>query len=219
MIAQEIEAIRSELHEGVRLVAVSKYHPEEAVAEAYDAGQRVFGESHVQELMRKYEALPKDIDWHFIGHLQTNKVKYMAPFVGLIHAVDSVKLLKEIERQGERCQRTINCLLEVHVAQEESKYGFKPNELLQMLDEGEWKQLKYVSINGLMAMASNTDDEERIRQDFQTVRTLFTTAKSRFFAEDANFKEISMGMSHDYRIAMEEGATLVRIGTRIFGNR
>lgn len=219
MIADILASIREELPQGTRLVAVSKFHPAEAVREAYDAGQRVFGESHVQEVMAKVDVLPRDIEWHFIGHLQTNKVKYLAPFVSLIHAVDSLRLLREIDKQAAKAGRTIRCLLELHVAQEESKYGFTPDELMQMLSDGEWRQLSHVQICGLMTMATFTDDTALIRREFRLARQTFDRAKTEFFAGEAAFSELSMGMSHDYPIAIGEGATLVRIGTRIFGER
>lgn len=218
-IKENLLEVKSELSEGVELVAVSKYHPVEALQEAYDAGQRIFGESHVQELVAKEQVLPKDIVWHFIGHLQTNKVKYIAPFISLIHAVDTLKLLKEIDKQGAKVGRTINCLLQMHIAKEETKFGFAPNELTQMLAEGEWKELKNVKIVGLMCMATNTDDDSQVKSEFHYARTVFDSVKEEYFASDADFKELSMGMSGDYLIAMEEGSTLVRVGSKIFGNR
>ncbi|MBO4906709.1 MAG: YggS family pyridoxal phosphate-dependent enzyme [Bacteroidaceae bacterium] len=219
MIADQIARITSELPANCRLVAVSKFHPAEALMEAYSAGQRIFGESHVQELQAKHEALPSDIEWHFIGHLQTNKVKYIAPYVSLIHAVDTPKLLQEIEKQGAKVGRRISCLLELHVAEEESKYGFSPEECLEYLASGEWRQLAHVQIAGLMCMATNTDDESRIDRDFELARHTFDEARNRFFPDDPAFCELSMGMSHDYKLALRHGATLVRIGTTIFGER
>lgn len=219
MIADNLQKVRATLKPNVRLVAVSKFHPVEALQEAYDAGQRIFGESHVQELMAKQEVLPKDIEWHFIGHLQTNKVKYIASFISLIHAVDSVKLLKEINKQAEKAGRVIDVLLQVHVAKEETKFGFTPDELLDTLATEEWKTLQHVHVVGLMAMATNTDNEAQIAQEFDTVSHLFATAKERFFAHEPTFKELSMGMSGDYLIAQEHGSTMVRIGTTIFGER
>ena len=219
MIAERLQQVRATLKSCVRLVAVSKYHPAEALREAYDAGQRIFGESHVQELTAKQAVLPDDIEWHFIGHLQTNKVKYIAPFISLIHAVDSVKLLKEINKQAEKAGRVIDVLLQVHVAKEETKFGFTPDELLDTLAAEEWKTLRNVRIAGLMAMATNTDDKAQIAQEFDTVSQLFATAKERFFADEPAFKELSMGMSGDYLIAQEHGSTMVRIGTTIFGER
>lgn len=218
-IQENIREILSTLPEGVRLVAVSKYHPVEALKEAYDGGQRIFGESKVQEMTAKHEQLPADIQWHFIGHLQTNKVKYIAPYVALIHGVDSYKLLCEINRQGQRVGRIIPCLLQLHVAQEETKFGFSPDECLAMLSEGEWRTLPYVSIRGIMGMASNTDDIEQVRCEFATLGKFFSQVKELYFSDKEFFCELSMGMSDDYPIAIEEGSTLVRVGSRIFGER
>ena len=203
----------------VRLVAVSKFHPNEALQEAYDAGQRIFGESKVQEMTQKYESLPKDIEWHFIGHLQTNKIKYMASYVAMIHGVDSFKLLIEINKQAAKVGRIIPCLLQIHIAQEETKFGFSFEECKEMLMTGEWKSLKNISLCGIMGMATNTEDEEEIRKEFQSLRSFFQEIKQGFFSEDSAFKEISMGMSDDYPLAIEYGSTLIRIGSRIFGNR
>ena len=219
MIADNLHRVLSTLPQGVRLVAVSKYHPVSALQEAYDAGQRVFGESHVQELVEKEALLPKDIEWHFIGHLQTNKVKYLAPFVSLIHAVDTLKLLKEINRQAERCQRTISCLLQIHIAQEETKFGFTPDKLWQMLREGTWREQKSVQIAGLMCMATNTDDQQQIDREFALAAQIFQEVKHEFFHEDEAFRELSMGMSGDYLIALQHDTTLVRVGSLIFGER
>ena len=219
MIAENLQRIRATLKPQVRLVAVSKFHPVEALQEAYDTGQRIFGENHVQELVAKEEVLPKDIEWHFIGHLQTNKVKYIARFVSLIHSVDSIKLLKEINKQAEKCGRTIDVLLQIHVAKEETKFGFTSEEVVEMLAEGEWKTCSHVRIVGLMAMATNTDNVAQITEEFETVRQLSDTLKERFFADEPAFKEISMGMSGDYLIAQEHGSTMVRVGSQIFGER
>jgi hypothetical protein len=219
MIKENLQKVKATLRPDVRLVAVSKFHPVEALQEAYDAGQRVFGESHVQELMAKQEVLPQDIEWHFIGHLQTNKVKYMAPFVSLIHAVDTMKLLKEIDKQAQKCGRVIDVLLQVHVAREETKFGFTPEELVQILEEGEWKQYGSVRIVGLMAMATNTDDKMQIAEEFEMVHSLFDKVKKRFFEDAPEFKELSMGMSGDYLIAQQHGSTMVRVGSMIFGER
>lgn len=218
-IQEEIKSIQESLPGHVRLVAVSKFHPIEALEEAYAAGQRVFGESKVQEMTTKYEALPKDIEWHFIGHLQTNKIKYMAPYVALIHGVDSFKLLKEINKQAIKARRTIPCLLQIHIAREETKFGFSFDECRQMLEEGCWKELTHVSINGLMGMATNTDDESIIQQEFRSLETFFQEVKDAYFSNQPAFKEISMGMSDDYPLAITEGSTLVRIGSKIFGQR
>ena len=211
--------VLADLPQGVRLVAISKYHPNEYIQAAYDEGQRIFGESHEQELRQKVETLPRDIQWHFIGHLQTNKVKYIAPYITMIEAVDSFKLLKEIDKQAEKCGRVIDVLLEVHIAEEATKYGFPPEALRQMLSSGEWRELKHVRICGLMMMASNVDNEQQIRSEFLLARNLFLEMKTRFFADQPSFCERSWGMSHDYKIAVEEGSTMVRIGTTIFGPR
>ena len=219
MISENLQKIRATLKPDVRLVAVSKFHPVEALQEAYDAGQRIFGENHVQELVTKEAVLPKDIEWHFIGHLQTNKVKYIAPFVSLIHSMDSLKLMKEIEKQGQKCGRVIDALLQIHVAAEETKFGFTPEEVIKMLAEGEWKNYAHVRLVGLMAMATNTDDEVQISQEFDIVQRLFNTLKTNYFADKPEFKEISMGMSGDYLIAQEHGSTMVRVGSMIFGER
>ena len=218
-IQEEIKRINAELPSTVRLVAVSKYHPVEALQEAYEAGQRIFGESKVQEMTQKYEVLPKDIEWHFIGHLQTNKIKYMAPYVSMIHGVDSFKLLVEINKQAAKNKRKIPCLLQIHIAHENSKFGFSFEECRRMLASGEWKNLKNVSLCGVMGMATYTEDEEEIQKEFQSLSLFFQEIKQAYFNEDPAFKEISMGMSDDYPIAIEHGSTLVRIGSRIFGNR
>ena len=214
-----LQQIQKTIAPNVQLVAVSKFHPETLIAEAYQEGQRIFGESRVQELQRKYEVLPKDIEWHFIGHLQMNKVKYIAPYISLIHAVDSLKLLKEIDKQAAKHNRKIRCLLELHIAQEETKFGLTPAACTELLEEGSWKELKHIEIAGLMCMASHTDDENLIRSEFHTAYTFFNEIKARFFNDCDTFCERSWGMSEDYHIAMEEGATLVRIGSAIFGNR
>jgi len=207
-IKRNIESITSELHPGCRLIAVSKTHPPELIQEAYDAGQRVFGENKVQEMVAKYEVLPKDIQWHLIGHLQTNKVKYIAPWVSLIHSVDSSKLAEEIDKQGKKVGRVIPCLLQVYIAKEETKFGFDREELLDFIKNF---KLTNIRIEGLMGMASLTGDTDQIRSEFKTLHDLFV--------EIGNLKELSMGMSSDYKIAMEEGSTMVRIGTAIFGKR
>ncbi len=218
-IQEEIKRIQAELPESVRLVAVSKYHPIEALQKAYDAGQRIFGESKVQEMSQKYEILPKDIEWHFIGHLQTNKIKYMAPYVALIHGVDSYKLLAEINKQAAKAGRIIPCLLQIHIAQEETKFGFSTDECRAMLEAGEWKSLNNVCIAGVMGMATNTEDETQIAHEFHTLSCFFRETKETYFKDVAEFKEISMGMSDDYPLAIREGSTLIRIGSRIFGER
>ena len=207
------------LPQDVRLVAISKYHPNEYIEAAYAEGQRIFGESHEQELRQKHESLPKDIEWHFIGHLQTNKVKYIAPYVSMVEAVDSIKLLREINKQAEKCGRVINVLLELHIAEESTKYGLTLEACRQLLDEGEWRQMQNVRICGLMMMASFVDDKQQIRREMQTARDFFDEVKSRYFADDPAFCERSWGMSDDYPIALETGSTMVRIGTAIFGPR
>ena len=214
-----LRQVLANLPQGVRLVAISKYHPNEYIEAAYGEGQRVFGESHEQELRQKHETLPKDIEWHFIGHLQTNKVKYIAPYVKMIEAVDSLKLLREIEKQAARCERVIDVLLELHIAEEETKYGLTAEALRELLDDGEWRRMQHVRICGLMMMASNVDDPQQIRSEFRLARSLFDEVKARYFADVPYFCERSWGMSHDYLIAVEEGSTMVRIGTTIFGPR
>ena len=218
-IQLHLKEILAELPPQTRLVAVSKFHPAEAIREAYDMGQHIFGESKVQELTGKYESLPKDIEWHFIGHLQTNKVKYIAPFVSMIHAVDSFKLLCEIDKQAAKVNRVIPCLLEMHVAQEESKFGFTFEECRALLAEGEWKNLSHVSIAGIMGMASYTDDLHQIQQEFQSLSDFFKELKNSYFSGNSQFCELSMGMSHDYPEAVKRGSTLVRVGSKIFGER
>ena len=214
-----LHQILDHLPQGVRLVAISKYHPNEYIEAAYAEGQRIFGESHEQELRLKHESLPKDIEWHFIGHLQTNKVKYIAPYVSMIEAVDSLKLLKEINRQAERCGRVIRVLLELHIAEESTKYGLTLDACRQLLEEGEWRLLPHVRICGLMMMASFVEDHEQIRREMQTARDFFDEVKAKYFASDEAFCERSWGMSDDYPIAIETGSTMVRIGTSIFGPR
>ena len=213
-IAQKLSDIRVTLPEGVTLVCVSKFHPQEAIMEAYACGERDFGESRVQELLPKYEALPKDIRWHFIGHLQTNKVKQIVPFVHMIHSVDSVRLLETINREAEKIARRVKVLLEVHVAKEETKSGFTPDEINQFIINNSKFIIDYpwVEICGVMGMATNTDDEAEWRRCFQAIKYLANNLT-------ASSPEISMGMSDDYLIAIEEGSTMVRIGSTIFGNR
>lgn len=219
MIAENLKQVLSELPEGVRLVAVSKFHPNEAIEEAYRIGQRVFGESKVQEMTAKYESLPKDIEWHFIGHLQTNKIKYIVPYVSLIHGIDSYKLLTEVNKQAAKVNRTINCLLQLHIAQEETKFGFSFDECRKMLTTGEWKELKNIRICGLMGMATNTDNTEQIKAEFCSISNFFNEVKSTWFINEKTFCELSMGMSHDYHEAIAAGSTLVRVGSKIFGER
>ena len=218
-VAGNLHKVLRNLPEGVRLVAVSKFHPNEFLQAAYNEGQRIFGESHEQELAKKQETLPKDIKWHFIGHLQTNKVKYIAPYIDMIEAVDSLKLLKEINKQAAKHNRVIDVLLELHIAQEATKYGLTPDACRQLLADGELRQLENVRICGLMMMASNTDDEQQIRREFTEAADFFDEVKATYFADDEAFCERSWGMSHDYRIAVECRSTMVRIGTTIFGPR
>ena len=214
-----LRQVLDRLPQGVRLVAISKYHPNEYIEAAYAEGQRIFGESHEQELREKHATLPADIEWHFIGHLQTNKVKYIAPYVTMIEAVDSLKLLREIEKQAAKNNRVIDVLLELHIAEEETKYGLTVDECRQLVADGEWRQMEHVRICGVMMMASYVDDEEQIRSEFRTAKKLFDELKAQYFADVPYFKERSWGMSHDYPIAVEEGSTMVRIGTTIFGPR
>ena len=218
-VAARLCAVKETLLEGVKLVAVSKFHPADEIMAAYTAGQRVFGESHEQELARKHEALPKDIEWHFIGHLQTNKVKYIVPYISMIDAVDSVKLLKEINKQAAKHGRVVNVLLELHIAEEATKYGFTLDACREMLAAGEWRELKNVRLCGLMMMASNVDDEAQIRREFETAASFFDEVKQTYFADDDSFCERSWGMSGDYKIAMQCRSTMVRVGTALVGDR
>jgi PLP dependent protein len=218
-ITTNLQSIRTHIPAHVRLVCVSKFNPNESIAEAYTSGERIFGESKVQELCGKYETLPKDISWHFIGHLQSNKIKFIIPFVSLIHGVDSYKLLNEINKQAEKQGKIVNCLLQVHIAKEETKFGFSAVELLEMLTSPEWKTLKNIQISGLMGMATFTNKRQQIRSEFKTLKTLFDKTKNDFFSSSNSFTELSMGMSDDFLIAIEEGSTLVRVGSSIFGSR
>lgn len=218
-IACNLRKVLAGVPEGVTLVAVSKYHPVGHIEEAYACGQRVFGESHVQELERKHESMPEDIAWHFIGHLQTNKVKYIAPYISMIDAADSYKLLKEINRHAAKHGRTIDVLLELHVAEEETKYGFTLDACREMLEAGEWRQLSNVRICGLMTMASNVDDEAQIEREFTVAADFFDELKARYFAGADYFCERSWGMSDDYKIALRCRSTMIRVGTGIFGPR
>ena len=218
-VAKNLHEVLDTLPDGVKLVAISKFHPKEYIEVAYREGQRIFGESHEQELAGKVESLPKDIEWHFIGHLQTNKVKYIAPYISMIEAVDTVKLLKEINKQAAKYNRVINVLLELHIAEEESKYGFTPDACREFLKSGEWRELKNVHISGLMMMASNVEDQEQIRKEMTFASNLFDELKATYFSDDPEFKERSWGMSHDYPIAIECHSTMVRVGTAIFGPR
>ncbi len=214
-----LHTILSTLPEGVRLVAISKYHPAEYIVAAYEEGQRVFGESHEQEIRLKHEQLPKDIEWHFIGHLQTNKVRYIVPYISMIEAVDSLKLLREIEKQAAKANRVIKVLLELHIAEEATKYGLTPDACRQLLADGEWRNMEHVRICGLMMMASNVDDEQQIASEFEQAADFFDEVKDTYFADDDSFCERSWGMSDDYTIAVRHRSTMVRIGTAIFGPR
>ena len=214
-----LRQVLSRLPQGVQLVAISKYHPNEYIEVAYAEGQRVFGESHEQELKLKHQTLPKDIKWHFIGHLQTNKVKYIAPYIDMIEAVDSLKLLKEIDKQAEKCNRIIDVLLELHIAEESTKYGLTLDQCRELLADGEWRQLQHIRICGLMTMASFTDDHDQIRREFTTASDFFDEIKQQYFSDAPWFCERSWGMSDDYPIAVDCRSTMVRIGTTIFGPR
>lgn len=216
MISENIERIRQSLPGNVKLVAVSKLKPVDDIMEAYAAGQRAFGENYATELRDKAALLPDDIEWHFIGHLQGKQLKYYIPFVSLIHGVDSIVHLEEVEKAAAKAGRSVDVLLQVHVAQEETKFGFSPEELDSLEGLG---NLGHVRVCGVMGMASNTPDETRVRADFRRIREIFESLKSGVFAGHPGFKEVSMGMSHDYRIAVDEGSTMVRIGSSIFGPR
>ena len=201
-----------------RLIAVSKTKPNEDLLEAYEVGQRAFGENKAQELTRKAEELPKDIEWHMIGHMQRNKVKYIAPFVSLIHGVDSLRLLKEINKQGEKNDREINCLLQMHIAEEDTKFGFSEDEVIEMIKSEEFQGLSHIRVIGLMGMATNTDDMEKVRKEFKALKATFEKLKSEE-SENVSMQELSMGMTNDHEVACEEGSTMVRIGSAIFGAR
>lgn len=218
-VQENLREVLDSLPSSVKLVAISKYHPNEYIEAAYAMGQRIFGESHEQELREKHTTLPQDIEWHFIGHLQTNKVKYIAPYVSMVEAVDSLKLLREIEKQAAKCGRVINVLLELHIAEEATKYGLTLDQCRELLAGGEWRQMPHVRICGLMMMASNVDDEQQIANEFDTAARFFDEVKAAYFADDDNFCERSWGMSDDYPIAVAHRSTMVRIGTRIFGPR
>ena len=218
-ISQNIEQVLKSIPENVKLIAVSKTKPNEAIIEAYEGGYKIFGENKPQELKGKFETLAKDIEWHFIGHLQTNKVKYIAEFVHLIHAVDSIKLLKEINKQALKHNRVINCLLQFHIAEEESKFGYNLSEAKVMLESEEFKNLGNINIVGVMGMATFTEDKNQVRSEFKQLKANFDLLKLDFFQDKADFTEISMGMSGDYQLAIEEGSTIVRVGSSIFGTR
>lgn len=219
MIKENLEKIRATLPEGITLVAVSKTKPVSDLQEAYDAGQRVFGENYPQEMRDKHEVLPQDIQWHFIGHLQTNKIKYIIQYVTLIHSIDTASLLEAVNKEAKKHDRVVDCLLQFHIALEETKFGLDLNEARQLLDSEEFKQMENVRICGVMGMGTFTDDMEEVRKEFKHLKSIFDTLKSDYFADQPQFKEISMGMSEDYPIAIEEGATLIRVGSKIFGAR
>lgn len=218
-IQQRLTAFLQTIPKGVQLIAVSKTKPDELILEAYNSGQRVFGENKVQDLAAKRPRLPNDIQWHFVGHLQRNKVKYIAAFVSLLHGIDSLKLLLEVDKQAAKNNRTIQCLLQFHIAEEESKFGLSLQEAEDLLKDERFRQLKHVQITGVMGMATNTEDEQQLRKEFRNLKQYFQVLKDRYFANDPAFKEISMGMSGDYQIAIQEGSTMIRIGTKIFGER
>ena len=219
MVRENLEKIKATIPGNVTLVAVSKTKPVSDVQEAYEAGQRVFGENHALEMRDKHEVLPNDIQWHFIGHLQTNKIKYIIPFVTLIHSIDSASLLEAVNKEAKKHDRVVDCLLQFHIAQEETKFGLDMDEARQLLNSESFKQMENIRICGVMGMATFTDDEAEIRKEFKHLKEIFDTLKHDFFGNQPQFKEISMGMSNDYPIAIEEGATLVRVGSKIFGAR
>lgn len=219
MIAENLKRIKADLPTGVELVAVSKTKPNAAILEAYEAGQRVFGENKIQEMTDKYEALPKDIAWHMIGHVQRNKVKYMAPFVTLIHAVDSLRLLVEIDKQAKRNNRVISCLLQLFIADEETKFGLSEDELFELLDSEEFKSLQHIKIQGLMGMATFTENQDQIKQEFSTLQSIFEKVQTYNHLPNVACDTLSMGMSNDYPIAIACGSTMIRIGSTIFGER
>lgn len=218
-IGKNIKDINNSLPENVRLVAVSKTKPNEDILAAYETGHRIFGENKVQDLTKKYEELPKDIEWHFIGHPQTNKVKYIAPFISLIHGVDSIKLLKTINKEAVKNNRIIDVLLQFHIAEESTKFGLSLEEADEILDLAAFKQLENVRVVGVMGMATYTDDKNQIRNEFRVLHSIFNSLKNKYFSGSNTFTEISMGMSGDYPIAVEEGSTLIRVGSKIFGER
>ena len=218
-ISHNITSIKQSLPENVTLVAVSKTKPNEDVLEAYNVGHKVFGENKVQDLVKKSEELPRDIEWHFIGHLQTNKVKYIAPFVSLIHGVDSLKLLRTINKEAGKNHRVINCLLQCKIGEEDTKFGLSPNALNALIESPEFKELENINIKGVMGMATNTPDLEQVRAEFKGLYDIYKALKVGVFREKPDFMVVSMGMSHDYQLAVEQGATMVRIGSNIFGER
>ena len=218
-ISENILKIKSNIPQNVKLIAVSKTKPNEDILEAYNSGHKLFGENKVQDIVKKYEDLPKDIEWHFIGHLQRNKVKFIVPFVRLIHAVDSLKLLKKINDEAAKNKRIVNCLMQIHIARESSKFGLDINELREILSSEEYSSMENIEIEGLMGMATYTDNKEIIKNEFVFLSKCFKEIKNEFFSNTDNFKEISMGMSDDYDIAVESGSTMIRVGSIIFGER
>jgi pyridoxal phosphate enzyme (YggS family) len=218
-ITKNLQEVKSQLPENVVLVAVSKTKPNSSIEEAYKVGQRIFGENRIQELVAKSEELPKDIEWHMIGHLQSNKVKYIAPFVSLIHAVDKAKLLAEINKEALKNERIIKVLLQFHIADEESKFGLNLEDADELLSSERFKSFKNIEVAGVMGMATFTSDQNQVRNEFKTLKSIFDTLQNQFFQNQPGFKEISMGMSGDYRFAIEEGSTMVRVGSSIFGSR
>lgn len=218
-IAGNIAKIKKTLPEGVKLVAVSKTKPIEDIISAYHSGHKVFGENKVQDIIRKHEQLPKDIEWHFIGHLQSNKVKFIVPFVSLLHGIDSLKLLKVVNKEAQKIDRAVPCLLQFHIAEESTKFGFSMEEAQSLLESEEFKLLQNVEIAGVMGMATYTNNKNQIRNEFRVLKNIFITLKNEYFSKSKNFVEISMGMSDDYLIAVEEGSTIIRVGSKIFGAR
>lgn len=218
-INKNLKKIKNQLPENVTLVAVSKTKPPEMIMEAYESGQRIFGENKVQELVNKAESLPGDIEWHMIGHLQRNKVKYIAPFVALIHGVDSLRLLRAINKEGARNKRIIHCLLQMHIASEETKFGMSEPEIFELLESDDFKSFSNVMIKGLMGMATYTDDASKVASEFKSLKKTFDTVKEKYFHDQSEFSVLSMGMSGDYEIAVAEGSNMVRIGSSIFGIR
>ena len=219
MIKENLNKVRATVPNNVTLIAVSKTKPVTDIQEAYDAGQRIFGENKALEMRDKHQELPKDIQWHFIGHLQTNKIKYIAPFVSLIHSIDSISLLEAVNKEAAKNNRVIDCLLQFHIAKEETKFGLDIEEAEEMLKSDSYKNLNNINIIGVMGMATFTDDVNQIRNEFKSLKNIFNILKERYFQDKDSFKEISMGMSDDYPIAIEEGATMVRVGSKIFGAR
>ena len=218
-IQENINDLKKDIPTNVRLVAVSKFHGVNDILQAYETGHKIFGESRVQELIEKQPSLPEDIEWHFVGRLQRNKVKFIVPFIKCIHSVDSKRLLQQIERQATNVNRVIPCLLQIHIAEEDTKTGFTEEECWDFLSKGKWKEWEHIQITGLMGMATFTDDEESVRGEFKKLKDFFNKVKERFFTDESSFKEISMGMSSDYKTAVEEGSTLIRVGSNIFGER